>query len=57
MEVPRQGVESELQLPAYTTATAKPDPTSQLRQERGTMKGINGGSGGDTRLATGQRGP
>ena len=25
MEVPRQGVESELQLPAYTTATAMPD--------------------------------
>ena len=27
MEVPRLGVESELQLPAYTTATAKPDPS------------------------------
>ena len=26
MEVPRLGVESELQLPAYTTATAAPDP-------------------------------
>ena len=26
MEVPRLGVESELQLPAYTTATAMPDP-------------------------------
>ena len=25
MEVPRIGVESELQLPAYTTATATPD--------------------------------
>ena len=25
MEVPRLGVESELQLPAYTTATAAPD--------------------------------
>ena len=25
MEVPRLGVESELQLPAYTTATATPD--------------------------------
>ena len=25
MEVPRVGVESELQLPAYTTATATPD--------------------------------
>ena len=25
MEVPRLGVESELQLPAYTTATAMPD--------------------------------
>ena len=28
MEVPRQGVESELQLPAYTTATATPDPSA-----------------------------
>ena len=26
MEVPRQGVESELKLPAYTTATAIGDP-------------------------------
>ena len=26
MEVPRLGVKSELQLPAYTTATATPDP-------------------------------
>ena len=26
MEVPRLGVKSELQLPAYTTATAMPDP-------------------------------
>ena len=26
MEVPRLGVESELHLPAYTTATAMPDP-------------------------------
>ena len=26
MEVPRLGVESELQLPAYTTAAATPDP-------------------------------
>ena len=26
MEVLRLGVESELQLPAYTTATATPDP-------------------------------
>ena len=25
MEIPRLGVESELQLPAYTTATATPD--------------------------------
>ena len=25
MEVPRQGVESEVQLPAYTTAIATPD--------------------------------
>ena len=28
MEVPRLGVESELQLPAYTTATATSDPSS-----------------------------
>ena len=27
MEVPRLGVELELQLPAYSTATAKPDPS------------------------------
>ena len=27
MEVPRLGVELELQLPAYTTATAKQDPS------------------------------
>ena len=27
MEVPRLGVESELQLPAYTTAIATPDPS------------------------------
>ena len=27
MEVPRQGVESELQLQAYTTVTAMPDPS------------------------------
>ena len=27
MEVPRLGVESELQLPACTTATATPDPS------------------------------
>ena len=27
MEVPRQGVQSELQLPAYTTATATWDPS------------------------------
>ena len=27
MEVPRPGVESELQLPAYATATAMPDPS------------------------------
>ena len=26
MEVPRLGVKSELQLPAYTTAAAMPDP-------------------------------
>ena len=30
MEVPRLGVESELQLPAYTTATARPDPSGDF---------------------------
>ena len=30
MEVPRLGVESELQLPAYTTTTAMPDPICNL---------------------------
>ena len=28
MEVPRLGVETKLQLPAYATATAMPDPSS-----------------------------
>ena len=28
MEVPRLGVKSELQLPAYTTATVTPDPAA-----------------------------
>ena len=27
MEVPKLGIKSELQLPAYTTATAMPDPS------------------------------
>ena len=27
MKIPRLGIESELQLPAYTTATAMPDPS------------------------------
>ena len=31
MEVPRLGVESELQLPAYTTATATLDPSRHLQ--------------------------
>ena len=30
MEVPRLGVESEWQLPAYTTATAAPDPATSV---------------------------
>ena len=30
MEVPRLGVKSELQLPAYTTATATPDPSQAV---------------------------
>ena len=32
MEVPRLGVELELQLPAYTTATAMPDPSLVCNQ-------------------------
>ena len=37
MEVPRLGVESELRLPAYTTATAMPwlRPTPQLMARPG----------------------
>ena len=31
MEVPRRGVQSELQLPAYTTATAMPNPNGTCR--------------------------
>ena len=31
VEVPRPGIKSELQLPAYTTATAMPDPLSKAR--------------------------
>ena len=31
MEVPRLGVESELELPAYTTVTATQDPSPHLR--------------------------
>ena len=29
--IPRLGVKSELQLPAYATATAMPDPLSEAR--------------------------
>ena len=32
MEVPRLGLESELQLPAYTTATVMPDPSCICNQ-------------------------
>ena len=32
MEVPRLGVKSELQLPAYVTAIAMPDPSHSLQQ-------------------------
>ena len=34
MEVPRLGVESELQLPAYTVATATRDPSRVCDQHR-----------------------
>ena len=30
IEVPRLGVKSELQLPAYTSATAAPDPSPEI---------------------------
>ena len=33
MEVPRQGVELELQLPDHATATAMPDPTPNLKPQ------------------------
>ena len=34
MEVPREGVESELQLPAYTMATAMLDPSRTWNPHR-----------------------
>ena len=35
MEVPRLGVESELQLRAYTTAMATPDPSHTCKLHHG----------------------
>ena len=43
MEVPRLGVESELQLPAYATATATPDPSyvCNLHRSSGQCRILN----------------
>ena len=43
MEVRRLGVASELQLPAYTTATAMPDPSCGVghRQPRWILNPLN----------------
>ena len=38
MEVPRLGDESELQLPAYTTASATPDPSHVYKLHHGSRK-------------------
>ena len=38
MEVPRLGVESELQLPVYTTATATPDPSHVYNLHRSSWQ-------------------
>ena len=38
MEVPRLGVESELQLPAYTTATATPEPSRVFDLHHGSRQ-------------------
>ena len=38
MEVPRRGVESELQLPAYPTATATPDPSHICKLHHGSWQ-------------------
>ena len=37
MQVPRPGIKSELQLPAYTTATATPDPSRVCDPHRQLM--------------------
>ena len=39
MEVPRLGVKSELQLPAYATVTATPDPTCICDQHHSSWQG------------------
>ena len=52
MDIPRLGVESELQLPAYTTATAMLDlslicnlhPSSQQRQVLNPLTGARNGT-------------
>ena len=38
MEIPRLGVELELQLPSYTTATAMPDPNCLSILRHGSWK-------------------
>ena len=40
MEVPRLGVQSELQLPAYTTATATPGPSRVCDLHHSSQPGI-----------------
>ena len=51
MEVPKLGVESELQLLAYTTATAMPDPR-QLGEARDPTSNLMDTSRFRTRWAT-----
>ena len=41
MEVPRVGVKTELQLPAYTTATATPDHICKLPFSSGQCQILN----------------
>ena len=40
MEVPRLGVKSEMQLPAYTTATAMPDPSYSCNLHCSSQQGL-----------------
>ena len=40
LEVPRPGAESELQLPAYATATATPDPVCEFSCEHSFLAAL-----------------